>query len=62
MKKNGRFVNPLTVKLPRGKPVPKHLIAAFKQSVKDMEIKLTSLTQQYFAFFTDKKTAVKDLL
>ncbi len=50
IKRNGRYVNPLTVKLPRGKSIPKHLIAEFKHLVEYMDVKLAALTRPFIAF------------
>jgi murein DD-endopeptidase MepM/ murein hydrolase activator NlpD len=61
IKKNKRFVNPLTIQLPRGKSVPKKSMAVFKQSVKEMDIRLSSLTQQFFAFSTNRESSANEL-
>ena len=55
IKRNGRFVNPLTVKLPRGKSIPKHLIAEFRQLVEYMDVKLASLSRPFIAFSGKEK-------
>jgi murein DD-endopeptidase MepM/ murein hydrolase activator NlpD len=57
IKRNGMFVNPLTVKLPRGKSIPKHLIAEFRQLVEYMDVKLASLTRPFIAFSVKEKVS-----
>ena len=49
IKVNNRFVNPLTLKLPRGKPVPRKFMAEFKTFKKEMDIQLASITSPAFA-------------
>ncbi|MEW6002877.1 MAG: peptidoglycan DD-metalloendopeptidase family protein [Nitrospirota bacterium] len=50
IKVNNRFVNPLTLKLPRGKPVPKTLIAEFENFKNKMDIQLASIMPTVFEF------------
>jgi len=54
IKINNRFVNPLTLKLPRGKPIPRESIAEFKNSKKDMDTRLASITSPSFVFAGEK--------
>jgi murein DD-endopeptidase MepM/ murein hydrolase activator NlpD len=49
IKKNGRFVNPLKIELPRGEPIPTPLLSEFKKVVDYMDIKFASLTQPFIA-------------
>jgi hypothetical protein len=44
MKVNNRFVNPLTLKIPRGKTIPKNLMASFKNYRDFMDTRLASIT------------------
>jgi len=48
-------VNPLTLKLPRGKPVPRKFMAEFKTFKKEMDIQLASITSPAFAVAKYKK-------
>jgi len=50
IKFNGRFVNPLKVHLPRVRVIPKTLMAEFKKTVEDMDVRLASLTQPIIAY------------
>jgi murein DD-endopeptidase MepM/ murein hydrolase activator NlpD len=43
VKKNGRFVNPLTLDLPPGKPIEKHQIAQFRRFRDTMNTRLASI-------------------
>lgn len=43
VKKNGRFVNPLTLDLPPGKPIEKHYIARFRRFRDSMNTRLASI-------------------
>ncbi|MEJ2314308.1 MAG: peptidoglycan DD-metalloendopeptidase family protein [Nitrospirota bacterium] len=43
VKKNGRFVNPLTLDLPPGKPIEKHHIAQFRRFRDTMNTRLASI-------------------
>jgi murein DD-endopeptidase MepM/ murein hydrolase activator NlpD len=56
VKRGARFVNPLKLNLPRGKPVPKTLLTEFTSFQKDMDSRLASITSPAFAY-TEK---VKD--
>jgi len=47
---NHKPVNPLTVKLPRGEPVPKALMVKFRQYKNQMNTQLVSITPDVFAF------------
>ncbi len=49
IKLNGRFVNPLRIRLPRGKSIPNPLMAEFKKMVDDMNSGLASLTRPVVA-------------
>lgn len=49
VKKGARFVNPLTLDLPRGNPVPKALLAEFTSFQNDMYGRLASITSPAFA-------------
>jgi len=49
MKRNGKNVNPLKVKLPRGKSIPAELMAGFKESVVVLVAKLARLTSPVVA-------------
>ncbi|HDH50186.1 MAG TPA: M23 family metallopeptidase, partial [Nitrospirae bacterium] len=57
IRQNGKFVNPLKIRLPRGKAVPKSLMAEFKKVISDMETRLTSLTRPLVASTGKKKTS-----
>jgi murein DD-endopeptidase MepM/ murein hydrolase activator NlpD len=49
MKRNGKFVNPLKINLPRGKPVPQKLMSSFKQVMSELSARLTALTKPVVA-------------
>lgn len=49
VKKGARFVNPLTLNLPRGKPVPEALLPEFTSFQNDMDGRLASITPPAFA-------------
>jgi murein DD-endopeptidase MepM/ murein hydrolase activator NlpD len=49
IKINNKFVNPLTLKLPRGKSVPKKLMAEFRNFRNEMDTRLASITPPTFA-------------
>jgi murein DD-endopeptidase MepM/ murein hydrolase activator NlpD len=49
IKQNGRFVNPLRIRLPRGKSVPKKLMAEFRKVADGFESRLGSSTRPVFA-------------
>jgi murein DD-endopeptidase MepM/ murein hydrolase activator NlpD len=55
IKFNGRFVNPLTIKLPRGTSITKNVIAEFKNTVDSLDPKLDSLIRPIIVL-TDKTT------
>lgn len=48
-------VNPLTVKLPRGKSIPKGLMAGFRKFKNEMNIQLASITPPFCAFAEKSK-------
>jgi murein DD-endopeptidase MepM/ murein hydrolase activator NlpD len=50
IKVNNRFVNPLTLKLPRGSSVPKKLRSEFRDFKNKMDTRLASITPSVFAF------------
>jgi murein DD-endopeptidase MepM/ murein hydrolase activator NlpD len=50
IKVNNRFVNPLTLKLPRGSSVPKKLRSEFRDFKNKMDMRLVSITPSVFAF------------
>ncbi len=54
IKVNGKFVDPLKIKLPRGSSVPKILFAEFKDIVSSFNIRLASLARPVIAL-TEKK-------
>lgn len=54
IKFNGRFVNPLTIKLPRGTSIPKNMMAKFNNTVDSFTSRLASLIRPLIAL-TDKK-------
>jgi murein DD-endopeptidase MepM/ murein hydrolase activator NlpD len=49
IKINNKFVNPLTLKLPRGKSIPKKLMAEFRNFKNEMDTRLASITPPTFA-------------
>ena len=57
MKRNGKFVNPLKISLPRGKSIPTKLIASFKKTVVVLEARLAALTKPVVASSGKVKTA-----
>jgi murein DD-endopeptidase MepM/ murein hydrolase activator NlpD len=57
IKLNGKFVNPLKIRLPRGKAIPKKLMAEFKKVVNTFDSRLVSITQPVAAFKEKKKTS-----
>ncbi len=57
MKHNGKNVNPLKVKLPRGKSIPAELIAGFKKRVLVLDAKLTAMTKPVVASSGKIKTS-----
>ncbi|MFH1701891.1 MAG: peptidoglycan DD-metalloendopeptidase family protein [Nitrospirota bacterium] len=50
IKVNNRFVNPLTLQLPRGSSVPKKLRSEFRGLKNKMDMRLVSITPSVFAF------------
>ncbi len=50
IKFNGRFVDPLKIKLPRGTSVPKKLMADFRNVVDSFDSRLASIVQPVMAF------------
>ena len=48
IKVNNKFVNPLKLKLSRGKTVPRKLMAEFKNFKNNMDIRLASITPKAF--------------
>jgi len=50
IKFNGRFVNPLKIKLPRGRSVPKKLMAEFRKIAGSFDSRLASIVQPLIAF------------
>lgn len=61
IKLNGKFVNPLKIQLPRGKSIPKNLIAKFKRLVDYMNVRFTSLTQPVVASSDKSRTFLRDI-
>jgi murein DD-endopeptidase MepM/ murein hydrolase activator NlpD len=55
IKINNNFVNPLTLKLPRGKSIPNNLMSAFETSKNEMDIRLASITPPAFAYAENSK-------
>ncbi len=58
IKFNGKFVNPLKVRLPRGKSIPKPLMAKFRRMVDFLDIRFASLTQPVVAY-TERVTPLR---
>jgi len=59
IKVNNRFVNPLTLKLPRGKPIPGKLMAEFEIFRDVMDNRLASITPQGFILAGESKSGDK---
>ncbi len=57
IKFNGRFVNPLTIKLPKGTSIPKSIMAEFNKTVDSLNPGLASLIRPVIAL-TDKKKKI----
>lgn len=55
IKINNKFVNPITLKLPRGGKIPKRLIAEFMNFKNDMDNKLASINPSIFTFVKYEK-------
>jgi murein DD-endopeptidase MepM/ murein hydrolase activator NlpD len=49
IKKNGRFINPLTLRLPRGKSIPPSLMTEFENFKNQMNTRLASIKPQTIA-------------
>ncbi|MBE0425741.1 MAG: peptidoglycan DD-metalloendopeptidase family protein [Nitrospirae bacterium] len=49
VKINNKFVNPLTLKLPRGRAIPEKLMADFRNFKSGMDTRLASITPEAFA-------------
>ncbi len=50
MRINNKSVNPLIVKLPRGRSIPKKLMANFRNFKNEMDVKLASIKPSVFVF------------
>ena len=50
IKLNGKFVDPLKIKLPRGTSVPKKLMAEFRTVAESFDSRLASIIQPVMAF------------
>ena len=57
MKRNGKFVNPLKINLPRGKSIPVELIAGFTERVVIMDSRLSALKKPVVASSGKMKTS-----
>ena len=57
IKFNGRFVNPLKIKLPRGTSVPKKLMAEFRKIAESFDSRLASIVQPVMALRDKSKLA-----
>ncbi len=55
IKINNKFVNPITLKLPRGGKIPKKLIAEFTKFKNDMDYTLASINPSVFTFVKYEK-------
>jgi murein DD-endopeptidase MepM/ murein hydrolase activator NlpD len=55
IKLNGRFVNPLKIKLPRQESIPEDMMDKFKDFAGQMNIKLASLRKHFMAFSTKER-------
>jgi murein DD-endopeptidase MepM/ murein hydrolase activator NlpD len=55
IKKNNRFVNPLTLELPRGKSIPKTAMADFTIFKNEMYVQIASIIPPTFALADHKK-------
>jgi len=55
IKKHNRFVNPLTLELPRGKSIPKTAIADFTNFKNEMYVRIASIIPPMFALADHKK-------
>jgi len=55
VKINSKFVNPLTLKLPRGSTIPKNMVANFKRFRSEMDIRLVSIIPPTIAFVERNK-------
>jgi murein DD-endopeptidase MepM/ murein hydrolase activator NlpD len=59
IKINNKFVNPLTLNLPRGKSIPKNLMAEFRNFKNEMDTRLASITPPAFALSVKDKNNSK---
>jgi murein DD-endopeptidase MepM/ murein hydrolase activator NlpD len=57
IKHNGRFVNPLNIRLPRGRSISKNVMAEFRRVVDAFNTKLASITGPVVASKEKKKTS-----
>ncbi|UCH81228.1 MAG: peptidoglycan DD-metalloendopeptidase family protein [Nitrospiraceae bacterium] len=57
IKFNGKFVNPLKIKLPRGTSVPKKLMTDFRKVVESFDSRLASIDQPVMASRVKSKTS-----
>jgi murein DD-endopeptidase MepM/ murein hydrolase activator NlpD len=55
IKLNGRFVNPLKVRLPRGRSIPEHLRAEFNKLVEYMDMRMAELNQPFMVSSAKEK-------
>jgi murein DD-endopeptidase MepM/ murein hydrolase activator NlpD len=55
IKKHKRFVNPLTLELPRGKSIPKRALPNFNMFRNQLDVQLASITPPMFALSDQKK-------
>jgi hypothetical protein len=57
MKRNGKNVNPLKVKLPRGKSIPTELIGTFIKQVLILDARLDAIAKPVVASYGKVKTS-----
>jgi murein DD-endopeptidase MepM/ murein hydrolase activator NlpD len=55
IKSNGKFVNPLKISLPRGKPVPESMMTRFIKVVEGYEAELKSMDGTVVAYKGEKR-------
>ncbi len=55
IKRKGKFVNPLKIRLPRGKSIPESLMAEFTKAANVLNLKFASLKRRVIAFREVKK-------
>ena len=60
VKKNGRFINPLSMRVPRDRPVPKKYMADFKRYIKKTNSLIASLKRQKGSLYAAKSSS-KDI-